>query len=198
MGVDKPTQDIIEVVQLEEGSAIRISGTAFGMMFTEQDYANYHLKLKAKWGIDKHVPKENEVRDSGLLYHGFGEPGSAYAWMNSHEMQIQEENMGDYIAIGDTEFEVPSKPTNSKYYQYDENSPLRTYFSAKLYKDDRLVEPVDDFNDSYAKMYADKENEHGEWNDIDLICYGDSSVHMVNGTVVIRLFNEKKRVIKAL
>tara|TARA_R110002049_G_scaffold902_4_gene6578 strand:- start:13205 stop:14128 length:924 start_codon:yes stop_codon:yes gene_type:complete len=196
LGVDNPTQDIIDVVQLEDGSAIRISGAAFGMIFTEQDYGNYHLKLKVKWGKDKHVPKENEVMDSGLLYHGFGEPGSAYAWMNSHEMQIQEENIGDYIAIGDLEIDVPSKPMDGIFYQYDENSALLTYFSAKLYKDDRLVEPVDGFNDSWAKMYVmkypDKENKYGEWNDIDLICYRDSSIHMVNGTIVMRLFNSKK------
>ena len=195
LGLNNPKQDVIEVVQFEDGNAIRISGTAFGMMSTEQDYGNYHLKLKVKWGKDKHVPKENEVRDSGLLYHGFGEPGSAYAWMNSHEMQIQEENMGDYIAIGDLEMDVPSKPMDGIFYQYDENSVFRTYYGTKLFKDERLVEPVDDINDSYAKMYvakdSDKENKYGEWNDIDLICYGDSSVHMVNGTVVMRLFNSK-------
>ena len=195
LGLNNPKQDVIEVVQFEDGNAIRISGTAFGMMSTEQDYGNYHLKLKVKWGKDKHVPKKNEVRDSGLLYHGFGEPGSAYAWMNSHEMQIQEENMGDYIAIGDIEMDVPSKPMDGVFYQYDENSAFRTYYGTKLFKDERLVEPVDNFNDTYAKMYVakdvDKENKFGEWNDIDLICYGDSSVHMVNGTVVMRLFNSK-------
>ena len=196
LGFNNPKQDVIKVAQFEDGNAIRISGTAFGMMSTEQDYGNYHLKLKVKWGNDKHVPKEKEYRDSGLLYHGFGEPGSAYAWMNSHEMQIQEENMGDYIAIGDIAMDVPSKPIDGIFYQYDENSEFRTYYGTKLFKDERLVEPVDDINDSYAKMYvakdADKENKYGEWNDIDLICYGDSSIHMVNGTVVMRLFNSKK------
>lgn len=195
LGLNNPKQDVIKVVQFEDGNAIRISGTAFGMMSTEQDYGNYHLKLKVKWGKDKHVPKENEVRDSGLLYHGFGEPGSSYAWMNSHEMQIQEQNMGDYLAIGDIEMDVPSKPMDGIFYQYDEDSAFRTYYGTKLFKDERLVEPVDNFNDTYVKMYVakdvDKENKYGEWNDIDLICYGDSSIHMVNGTVVMRLFNSK-------
>jgi hypothetical protein len=44
----------------------------------------------------------------------------------------------------------------------------------------------------YVKKFPDKENKHGEWNDIDLICFGDSSIHMVNGTIVMRLFNSKK------
>ena len=195
LGLNNPKQDVIKVVQFEDDNVIRISGTAFGMMSTEQDYGNYHLKLKVKWGKDKHVPKVNSPMDSGLLYHGFGEPGSSYAWMNSQEMQIMEGYMGDYIAIGDIEMDVPSKPMDGIFYQYDENSAFRTYYGTKLFKDERLVEPVDNFNDTYAKMYvakdANKENKFGEWNDIDLICYGDSSVHMVNGTVVMRLFNSK-------
>ncbi len=196
LGLNNPKQDVIKVVQFEDGNIIRISGTAFGMMSTEQVYGNYHLKLKVKWGNDKHVPKKNSPMDSGLLYHGFGEPGSSYAWMNSQEMQIMEGYMGDYIAIGDIEMDVPSKPMNGMFYQYDENSALRNYYGTKLFKDDRLVEYVEAINDSLAKMnvmkYPDTENKHGEWNDIDLICFGDSSVHMVNGTVVMRLFNSKK------
>lgn len=104
--------------------------------------------------------------------------------------------MGDYVAIGDIEIDVPSKPMDDIFYQYDENSALRTYYGTKLFKDDRLVEPIEGINDSLAKMnvmkYPDKENKHGEWNEIDLICFGDSSIHMVNGTVVMRLFNSKK------
>ena len=33
----------------------------------------------------------------------------------------------------------------------------------------------------------DCEKPHGEWNTLDLICLGDSSTHVVNGTVVMRL-----------
>ncbi len=195
--MNNPKQDVINVVQFEDGNVIRISGIAFGMMSTEQDYGNYHLKLKVKWGKDKHVPKENSPMDSGLLYHGFGEPGSSYAWMNSQEMQIMEGYMGDYIAIGDIEIDVPSKPLDGIFYQYDENSALRTYYSAKLLKDDELKEYIKEgLMDSLAKMnvmkHPDKENKHEEWNDIDLICFGDSSIHMVNGNVVMRLFNSKK------
>tara|TARA_R110002167_G_scaffold152197_1_gene346096 strand:+ start:1618 stop:2547 length:930 start_codon:yes stop_codon:yes gene_type:complete len=197
LGLNNPKQDVIKVVQLEDGNVIRISGTAFGMMSTEQDYGNYHLKLKVKWGKDKHVPKENDPMDSGLMYHGFGEPGSSYAWMNSHEMQIQEGYAGDWVAIGDIQMDVPSKPLDRIFYQYDENSSLRTYYSAKLFKDDRQTEYVKEgLMDSLAKMnvmkYPDKENKHGAWNEIDLICFGDSSIHMVNSTVVMRLFNSKK------
>ena len=197
LGLNNPGQDVIKVVQLEDGNVIRISGTAFGMMSTGQDFGNYHLKLKMKWGKDKHVPKEKDPMDSGLMYHGFGEPGSSYAWMNAHEFQIQEGYTGDWVAIGDIQIDVPSKPLDRVFYQYDENSALRTYYSAKLFRDDRQTQYVKEgLMDSLAKMnvmkYPEKENKPGEWNEIDLICFGDPSIHMVNGTVVMRLFNSKK------
>lgn len=189
IGLDNSSQDIIKVVELEDGNAIRISGVAFGMMFTDKDYGNYHLKLKVKWGNAMHVPKENGPRDSGLLYYGFGEAGSADVWMSSHELQIQEGDMGDYWPTGDIEIDVPSKPKDSLFYQYDEHSELRTYYYADILQENTM--------DSLAKRrvikFPNKENPHGEWNNIDLICKGDSIIHMVNGSVVMRLFNSRKR-----
>ncbi len=188
LGLNNLSQDVIKVVTLEDGNAIRISGVAWGMMFTKEEYGNYHLKLKVKWGNEMHVPRENGPRDSGLLYHGFGEPGSAAVWMSSQELQIQEGDMGDYWPTGDIEIDVPSKLRDSLFYQYHEQYKLRTYYFAEIIEEGLL--------DSLAKRrvikFSDKENPQGEWNEIELICYGDSSIHMVNGSVVMRLFNSRK------
>ena len=188
IGLNNPEQDIIKVVKLEDGNAIRISGVAWGGMFTKQDYGNFHLKLKMKWGKDMHKPREKGPRDSGLLYDGFGGPGSEGVWMSSQELQIQEGDIGDYWPTGDIKIDVPSKLHDSLYYQYDEQSPLRTYYYAQIVKEG--------VHDSLAKRrvlkFPDRERPYGEWNDIDLICYGDSSVHVVNGTVVMRLYNSRK------
>jgi len=188
IGLNNPEQDIIKVVKLEDGNAIRISGVAWGMMFTKKDYGNYHLKLKMKWGKDMHAPRENGPRDSGLLYHGFGGPGSEGVWMSSQELQIQEGDMGDYWPTGDIKIDVPSKLHDSLYYQYSEQSPLRTYYYAEIINEG--------FSDSLAKRrvlkFPDRERPRGEWNDIHLICYGDSSIHVVNGSVVMKLFNSRK------
>jgi hypothetical protein len=35
----------------------------------------------------------------------------------------------------------------------------------------------------------DNEKPHGEWNTLELICLGDTSLHIVNGKVVMALFN---------
>ena len=37
---------------------------------------------------------------------------------------------------------------------------------------------------------------HGEWNDVELITLGDSSIHIVNGKVVMRLFNSRNMIDK--
>ncbi len=188
IGLNNPDQDIISIVDLPDGKAIRISGVAWGMMFTEKDYGNYQLKLKVKWGKDMHVPRENGPRDSGLLYHGFGEPGSASVWMSSQELQIQEGDMGDYWPTGDIAIDVPSKLKDSLFFGYDELSELRRYYTADIIEDG--------FMDSLAKRRViknpDNERPHGDWNDIQLICYGDSSIHIVNGEVVMRLYNSRK------
>ncbi len=186
-GLDNDPNGIITVAQLADGSAIRISGQAWGMIFTEQDYKNYHLKLKVKWGEERHAPRAQDKRDSGLLYHGFGEPGSAYSWMPSQELQIQEGDMGDYWPVGNVEIDIPSVKKDSVYYIYKEGAPLRKFYFADL----SPPSPPDSVAMRRCFKSEDAEKPHGQWNDIELICHGDSSVHIVNGTVVMRLYNSR-------
>lgn len=187
-GVDHDPMEIIKVVETPDGSAIRISGVAWGMLYSEAEFKNYHLKLKVKWGEDMHAPREKGPRDSGLLYHGFGEPGSANYWMGSQELQVQEGDMGDYWPVGDVAIDIPSEPLDDKYYIYKEGADLRTYYFAEILESDR--------HDSLAKRRVFKglnaEKPHGQWNEVELVVLGDSSVHIVNGKVVMRLFNSRK------
>jgi len=185
--IDKDPWEVLKIVESEDGKAICISGKAWGMLYTEDDFENYHLKLKMKWGEDKHPPRENGPRDSGLLYHGFGEVGSAYVWMNCQELQIYEGHMGDYVPLGDVAIDVPSIPSDSLFYKYEEHANLRKYYFAEFSEDS--------WQDTLAKRYVyksfDAEKPHGQWNEIELITYGDSCIYVVNGQVVMRLFNSR-------
>ena len=187
LGIDNDPLNIVTIQNEDDAPAIRISGEVFGMIYTERSFENYHLKLQFKWGEKRYTPRANQKRDSGLLYHGFGEPGSAYTWMGSQELQIQETDLGDYWPVGPVEIDIPSKPLDSLYFIYDKDSPLRTYHFAEI-----LNTAVDD---SLAKRRCfknpDNERPNGEWNDVELICMGDSSIHIVNGQVVMRLYNSK-------
>ena len=188
IGLNNPSQDIIQVVELNDEPVIRISGIAWGMMFTNEDFKNYHLKLKVKWGEGKHVPRENGPRDSGLLYHGYGEPGSAYVWMASQELQIQEGDMGDYWPTGDIEIDVPCELRDSLFYTYHEEGDLRTFYFADILDTDVM----DSLSKRRVIKSMDAEKPHGQWNDVELICYGDSSIHIVNDLVLMRLYNSRK------
>jgi len=188
-GVDNDPLEVIKVVKMDEGNAIRISGVAWGMLYTERDYKNYHLKLKVKWGEKMHSPREEGPRDSGLLYHGFGEPGSAYYWMNSQELQIQQGDMGDYWPVGDVEIDIPSIPYDDKYYVFKEDSDLRTYYSAEILE----IATQDSLAKRRVFKAFDAENSYGQWNDVELLVSGDSSIHIINGRVLMRLFNSKIR-----
>jgi hypothetical protein len=186
-GIDYDPLGVIKVIDTDQGNAIRISGVAWGMIYTEKHYKNYHLKLKVKWGENMHSPREKGPRDSGLLYHGFGEPGSAYPWMGSQELQIQQGDMGDYWPVGDVEIDIPSIPYKDKYYIYKKGADLRTYHFAEI------LETA--IQDSLAKRRVfkalDAEKPHGQWNDIELIVMDGNSIHIVNGKVVMRLFNSR-------
>lgn len=186
-GVDSDPLEVITVAETDMGNAIRISGLAWGMIYTENEYKNYHLKLKVKWGQEMHPPRENGPRDSGLLYHGFGEPGSFGNWMGSQELQVQEGDMGDYWPVGDVEIDVPSVPKDEKYYIYQEDAPLRTYYLAEI------LNTAQDDSLSRRRVFKafNAEKPHGEWNEIELITLGDSSIHIVNGKVVMRLYNSR-------
>jgi len=43
----------------------------------------------------------------------------------------------------------------------------------------------------YCLRSKNYENEHGEWNTLDLYCYEDKSLHVVNGKVVMILKNSR-------
>lgn len=188
-GIDNDPLEVIKIMETDQGNAIRISGVAWGMIYTEEEFSNYRLRLKVKWGEAMHPPREKGPRDSGLLYHGFGEPGATGYWMNSQELQIQEGDMGDYWPVHDVEIDVPSIPYDDKYYIFNPDSGLRAYYSAEI------LETAT--QDSLAKRRVlkafDAEKPHGQWNDIELIVLGDSSIHVVNGKVVMRLFNSRTK-----
>ncbi|MGB5237718.1 MAG: DUF1080 domain-containing protein, partial [Flavobacteriaceae bacterium] len=81
-----------------------------------------------------------------------------------------------------------SIPLDHKFYIYSENGPLRSYHFAEILETHT--------KDSLAKRRVfkafDAEKPHGQWNDVELICKGDSSIHIVNNKVVMRLYNSRK------
>lgn len=170
---------VFMVVTEDNRPAIRISGEVFGEMRSITSLENYHLRLQFKWGKAKWPPrhKPETPRDTGLLYHVHAEPGAeGRTWARSIELQIQEKDVGDLYAIG-SEIAVRSTSRMVKehvVFDYDPKGEFRV-FSQVPGKEGRCVKQ------------PDNEKPSGEWNTVELVCFGGESVHIVNGKVVMRL-----------
>jgi hypothetical protein len=158
---------------------LRISGEVYGCIFTTAEYENYHLRLKTKWGSEKYVPRVDKLKDSGILYHSIGESGVDYwrAWMLSQEFQIMEGHMGDYWNISTSIIDIraflPEGQMNSV---ASVKQPFLPFGSSRG-------------EQGFCMRSNDRESKPGEWTTLELICFKDKSLHIVNGEVVMVLKN---------
>ena len=179
IGANRDPLKVFTVVEEDGRSVIRISGQVFGELRSSQSLQNYRLRLQFKWGKAKWPPRDkpDTPRDSGLLYHVHAEPGAeGRVWARSVELQIQERDVGDLYAIG-SEISVRSSSRNindNVVFDYDPNGEFRV-FSQVPGKEGRCIKQ------------PDNEKPSGEWNTVELVCFGEDSIHIVNGKVVMRL-----------
>lgn len=179
IGLNKDTS-VFKIVNLDGDNVLRVSGEIWGGVSTKEEFQNYHLQLQFKWGKLRWYPKENDKRDSGLLYHGVGEHGAGDGfWLRSQEFQIQEGDCGDYWGVAGAGFDIKSTLNADSVFQYDPQGSLLTFN-----QDSELGR--------HCKKNPDAENPSGEWNTIDLYCVDGTSVHVINGKVVMVLQNSKQ------
>jgi hypothetical protein len=160
---------------------LRIRGEMYGCLFTRREFENYDLKLKVKWGDRKWIPRTDKLNDSGLLYHSIGPCGVDYwrAWMLSHEFQIMEGHMGDYWNIGESAIDIRALPPEGKMCAVaSEKQPFLAFGTGTG-------------RDGFCIRSEDHESPRGEWTELELICFGDKSLHIVNGHVVMILRNSR-------
>jgi hypothetical protein len=177
VGLNNDPKQVFTVVDRDGEKLIRISGENWGAISTLKEYADYHLQLQFKWGSLKWGQKKNRKRDSGLLYHSVGPNGADYgAWMRSQEFQIEEGNTGDYWGVAGGSQDIPVIMKSDSEYVYSPAGRLLS-FNAKSKPGRHCIKQ------------GDAERPSGEWNTLDLYCHGDTSVHVVNGRVVMVLFH---------
>ena len=179
VGFNKPGYDVFTVIEENNEPVIRISGEIYGCLISKEEYSNYHLKLKVKWGEKKWDPRKQLLKDSGILYHSIGPIGEDYwrSWMLSQEFQIMEGHMGDFwsqkMSAIDIRAYIPESVMNSV---ADESQPFIPFgYKAKS---------------GFCMRSANYEIPNA-WNDIDLICFNGKSLHIVNGHVVMVLRNSR-------
>jgi hypothetical protein len=181
VGLNKDPRKVYTVVEEDGKPAIRISGEIFGALTSKKEFENYHLKLEFKWGEKRWPPREKAVRDSGLLYHCVGPHGAAGTfWMQSQELQIQEHDCGDYWSVADGIVDVEG---------FRGKGPLVYKKGGRKY-----TVPSEDSGGPRIVKSPDNEKPTGQWNTIELVTVGGTSVHIVNGKVVMVLTNSRRRV----
>lgn len=181
-GINNDPLNVYTIVTEEGQPAIHVSGQVFGTLTFKEEFENYHIKLEFKWGNKKWEPRLNMVRDAGLLYHGLEQLASTERnWHPAQECQIQEGDIGDYWPTGEVTIDIPAiKTDTSDWWYYRPNAPLRTQIFSKKMSERRIITNLE------------KEKPIGQWNTVEVICKGDSSIHIVNGKVVMRLYNSRK------
>lgn len=181
IGYNKNTNDIFTIIEEDGEPVLKVDGEIYGCIFTKKEFENYHLKLKVKWGEKKYVPRMEKLKDSGILYHSIGESGMDYwrSWMLSQEFQIMEGHMGDYWNIANSAIDIRAYPSEGVMSSIaSPNRPFRPFGSGTN-------------GDGFCMRSENHESPEGEWTTLELICYGDKSLHIVNGHVVMVLQNSR-------
>lgn len=181
IGYNKNVADVFTMIEENGQPVLRVSGEVYGCVFTKQEFENYHLKLKVRWGAKKWEPRTALLRDSGVLYHSIGEAGAEYwrSWMLSQEFQIMEGHMGDYWAQATSAVDIRAYlPEGNMNPVASERQPFLAIGSGQPYG-------------GFCLRSEDRERPAGQWNELELIAFGDKSLHIVNGTVVMVLRNSR-------
>ncbi len=182
LGSNHDPLQVFSVVTVDGQPAIRVSGEVLGELRCAAMPANYRLRLQFKWGRRQWPPKDRPgaPRDSGLLYHVHAAPGTGgRPWSRAIEFQIQEHDVGDLYAVGSAIFvrstlHRGTGDATASAYEYDAQGNWNVFSQVPGMVGRCLKHP-------------DAEKPAGEWNTLELICLGEDSIHVVNGTVVMRL-----------
>ena len=181
VGLNNDPSHVFSIVNDGAEKIIRISGQEWGGISTKKEYENFHLQLQFKWGTLTWGQRKGKKKDSGLLYHAVGEHGADYgAWMRSQEFQIQEGDCGDYWGVAGGMQDIRAIKKSDSEYVYDPGGGELYTFSASSKVGRRCIKGLD------------AEKPSGEWNTLDLYCHGDTSVHLMNGKVVMVLYHSQQ------
>lgn len=174
IGLNKDPLNLFSVVEEEGENVLRISGEINASIATLQEFENYHLTVDLKWGDEIFT-----TRNSGLLYHSYGDYGVGLGvWMSAHELQLWTGNIGDSYRMGKSYCEIPMQKNADGKYVYT--------------KDAEKIPSIPDTDTRIVAKNADYEKPIGEWNTIELYCVGTTSVHVVNGNVNMINYNSGK------
>jgi hypothetical protein len=178
VGYNHDNKHVFSTIEEQGQPVLHVSGELYGCLFTNEEYGNFHLKLKVKWGKNMYGPRVGKLKDSGILYYSIGEAGADYwrAWMLSQEFQIMQGHIGDYWNIANSAIDIRA---------YQAEGKMNSLADAKQ----SFLGFGTGNPDGLCLGSGNYENPGSEWNIIELVCFKGKSLHIVNGHVVMVLQN---------
>jgi len=180
VGFNKDERGVFTTTMVDGEPVLHVTGEIYGSVHTKQEFENYHLVVQFKWGTQKWPPRVTEPLDTGILYHVIGDHGVDYwkAWALSQEFQIMEHSVGDWWQIAGSQIDIRcAKSAGETVPMYDPKAPSISYGPGGA--------------GITCLRGKDAEKPKGEWNTLELITFGDKSLHIVNGVVVMALSNSR-------
>lgn len=181
IGLNNASYKVFSTFQEGDKTIIRNSGEYYGCLITKEEYENYHLQLKYKWGEKKWAFRQDLLKDSGILYHSIGPMAAEFwrSWMLSQEFQIMEGHTGDFWSQANSAIDIraykPESNLDPMAHESQDYLPIRMYGPYG----------------NYCLRSGNYEKAHDEWNTLDLFCFEGKSLHLVNGEVVMILKNSR-------
>jgi hypothetical protein len=171
---------------------IRVSGKVPGVLETKDEYANYHLKLKYKWGTKTWAPRADNARMSGVLLHCFGSDGAIrHSYPLSIRCELTECASGNMVAYGGDTREVKltaesiqqkpeSDPKFKLWHCYEPGAPLSAVTFGAIKR-----RPCDlAWDDKRDYCFRDDLEHPNDWNELECICRGNRVVVILNDRTV--------------
>ncbi|PQV49406.1 uncharacterized protein DUF1080 [Jejuia pallidilutea] len=179
IGLNNNLKHVFSVIDENGALVLKITGEIFGCISTKQTYQNYHLSTMFKWGDKKWEPRLNKKRDSGILYHCYGEHGRFWnTWKTSLEFQVQETDLGDFIPLGGNSV-TPKVGSPIVEIRGDFKTEKKYNPNSEIYS----------IGKGYINAASEHDAPHGEWNRLELYVIGNDAVHVVNGKIVMVVEN---------
>ena len=81
-----------------------------GFLATTQESSDYHFRVEFKWGTTRYAPRALAKRDSGIYFHV---TGPDRIWPTGPQLQIEETDLGDILALNGVRFTTAGRTVNA-------------------------------------------------------------------------------------
>jgi len=167
---------VFSLVQENGEDVLKISGEIPGGLITNDSFKNYHLYTQFRLSNKRWPSTAPGDRDSGILIHSHGLPGSLYEyWMKSLEYQLRRGISGSVWFLG------TSGKTPFKNHIGGNGGPIKRFH------------PQSPLTPNKNFLYRPESvRESSSWNTAEILTIGTTSVFMLNGSITAIVTDLKK------